>query len=544
MNATPRLSTPAAASDPSRSSASAAPSNAQPDAKTLDFAAALSDVGAKPARKASERKTTNTGADGSQLPPAGNPSPPQTPTPADAAAAAAAAGAAGNATAQPAGTARSAGSADAASAKGARAVAAAAPGGQGQVSAQGTGTDPLVPQTASGVLPGTADTLAGFMLSGDLPPGGTPAAGDVSAPPAAQPSVVQGSAGAVVQGGTGAGASAAGTVHGQDAGTAQNAVAVKDPATGNASVKQLSQAEATAAFNAATSGSSAAGGTGAAQNGGPADAAAAQAAAGTQTAAATAQSAAASGVVVVDPGFANAADSPASPVAPAAAATGSAAPGAPGSTGAPLPAAHAAVAPPAANAQALAALGDVGGSDKHAHGQNGDSSPGVSGDALAGAAQSGLNVPGTTDAGAAPTLRVAAGVDTQDFGQGLADRVSYMIGNNLNGAKLQVNPPQLGPIEVRIAVQGDHAQVWLTSHSAVTRDALEASTPRLRDMLGAQGFGQVSVDISQRSFQDRSPQPQHYDWTPAAVRSVSPVSASASVSSLSRLSNSAVDAYA
>jgi flagellar hook-length control protein FliK len=119
-----------------------------------------------------------------------------------------------------------------------------------------------------------------------------------------------------------------------------------------------------------------------------------------------------------------------------------------------------------------------------------------------------------------------------------------MIGNNLNGAKLQVNPPQLGPIEVRIAVQGDHAQVWLTSHSAVTRDALEASTPRLRDMLGAQGFGQVSVDISQRSFQDRSPQPQHYDWTPAAVRSVSAVSASATVSSLSRLSNSAVDAYA
>src|SRR6185312_11509210 len=88
MNATPRLSTPAAASDPARSSTPAALGNAQPDAQIPDFAAALSDVGAKPARKAAEHKTTDGAPDGSQLPPAGNPSPP-TPTPADAAAAAA-----------------------------------------------------------------------------------------------------------------------------------------------------------------------------------------------------------------------------------------------------------------------------------------------------------------------------------------------------------------------------------------------------------------------------------------------------------------------
>ena len=47
----------------------------------------------------------------------------------------------------------------------------------------------------------------------------------------------------------------------------------------------------------------------------------------------------------------------------------------------------------------------------------------------------------------------------------------------------------------------------MTSHSAVTRDALESSSPKLREMLGAQGFGQVSVDISQRSFQERSALP-------------------------------------
>jgi flagellar hook-length control protein FliK len=109
-----------------------------------------------------------------------------------------------------------------------------------------------------------------------------------------------------------------------------------------------------------------------------------------------------------------------------------------------------------------------------------------------------------------------------------------------------VSPPQLGPIEVRIAVQGGHAQVWLTSHSAVTRDALESSSPKLREMLGAQGFGQVSVDISQRSFQERPNTPPAYDWASASPRGGSSASSSVSAAAapVSRISNSAVDAYA
>ena len=141
-------------------------------------------------------------------------------------------------------------------------------------------------------------------------------------------------------------------------------------------------------------------------------------------------------------------------------------------------------------------------------------------------------------------MNVAAGVETPEFGQGVANHVSWMVDNNLNGAKLQVNPPQLGPIEVRIAVQGDHAQVWFMSHSAVTRDALEASSPKLREMLGAQGFGQVSVDISQRSFQERPTHSQPYEWTPSANGSPAAAAVPSTASSSLRLATGAVDAYA
>jgi flagellar hook-length control protein FliK len=192
----------------------------------------------------------------------------------------------------------------------------------------------------------------------------------------------------------------------------------------------------------------------------------------------------------------------------------------------------------------LSAGGD---SDKHSHGGNVPALSGT-GNSAADLSQLGTNanavVTASTDTTPMPTLRVQAAVDSAGFPQSLSDRVSWMVDNNLNGAKLQVNPPQLGPIEVRISVQGDHAQVWMTSHSAVTRDALESSSPKLREMLGAQGFGQVSVDISQRSFQDRSAYSQPYQRTPAPDQagSAKPVSTVSAVTP--RASLGALDAYA
>jgi hypothetical protein len=76
----------------------------------------------------------------------------------------------------------------------------------------------------------------------------------------------------------------------------------------------------------------------------------------------------------------------------------------------------------------------------------------------------------------------------------------------------------------------------------VTRDALESSSPKLREMLGSQGFSQVSVDISQRSFQDRSPPSQAYEAMPS-IRGDAPVLAHASAS-ISRSATGLLDAYA
>jgi flagellar hook-length control protein FliK len=167
-------------------------------------------------------------------------------------------------------------------------------------------------------------------------------------------------------------------------------------------------------------------------------------------------------------------------------------------------------------------------------------------DAAAGLSQLTANaaVSAPADATPTPALKSHASVDSADFSQGLSDRVSWMVDNGLNGAKLQVNPPQLGPIELRISVQGDHAQVWMTTHSAVARDALDASSPKLREMLNNQGFSQVSVDISQRSFQDRSAYVPPYQREQAGVRSAAATAAPTAAASTPRSRLGALDAYA
>jgi flagellar hook-length control protein FliK len=234
-------------------------------------------------------------------------------------------------------------------------------------------------------------------------------------------------------------------------------------------------------------------------------------------------------------------DDPSAPVAAAVGGPDGVAGAAGVATSVTLAAARTAAAANTANSSALQALGL---NDKHSHNADDSSGAASSVDAALGLPQVNSSAVSAADASpATPTFRIAANVDGSDFSQGLGDRVSWMVSNDLNGAKLQVNPAQLGPIELRISVTGGHAQIWMSTHSGVTRDALEASAPKLREMLGAQGFGQVSVDISQRSFQDRSAYAQPY-VAPVSKAAADVSTTSIGASATARSSTGMLDAYA
>ena len=92
------------------------------------------------------------------------------------------------------------------------------------------------------------------------------------------------------------------------------------------------------------------------------------------------------------------------------------------------------------------------------------------------------------------------GVPQQVGGKGwdgaIADRVIWMVQGEQQFAKLKLNPPNLGPLEVRVSVSQDQASVSFMAQHAMVREALEAALPRLREMFEQQSMQLVRADVS------------------------------------------------
>jgi len=78
----------------------------------------------------------------------------------------------------------------------------------------------------------------------------------------------------------------------------------------------------------------------------------------------------------------------------------------------------------------------------------------------------------------------------------LGNRLASMVRTGESSASLQLTPVDLGPLEVKVAVRDNQATVHFGATNAETRALLEASIPRLREMLAAQGFQLMDSSVS------------------------------------------------
>jgi flagellar hook-length control protein FliK len=74
-----------------------------------------------------------------------------------------------------------------------------------------------------------------------------------------------------------------------------------------------------------------------------------------------------------------------------------------------------------------------------------------------------------------------------------------MAGQNQQAAEFRIDPPHLGPVEVRLALSNDQANLVLLSPHASVRDALQSTLPRLQELLGAAGINLGSVHVGAHS---------------------------------------------
>lgn len=91
------------------------------------------------------------------------------------------------------------------------------------------------------------------------------------------------------------------------------------------------------------------------------------------------------------------------------------------------------------------------------------------------------------------------------WAQGLGERVQWLVQQNIQGAEIRLNPPELGMLEVKLHLNGDHAaQIHFSSPNGAVREALEAAIPRLREMFADSGLSLGDVNVSQQSFAEQS----------------------------------------
>lgn len=101
---------------------------------------------------------------------------------------------------------------------------------------------------------------------------------------------------------------------------------------------------------------------------------------------------------------------------------------------------------------------------------------------------------------AAPLRGYATSIDVPvghaEWGDKLVGKLSWLTARNMSVAEIHLTPPDMGPMEVKVRVQNEQANITVHSANPVVRDQLELHSHRLRDMLGEQGLSLAGFDVS------------------------------------------------
>lgn len=100
-------------------------------------------------------------------------------------------------------------------------------------------------------------------------------------------------------------------------------------------------------------------------------------------------------------------------------------------------------------------------------------------------------------------------VGTAQWADEIGSRMTMMVEQGKHTASLRLSPEHLGPLEVRITVNGDQASVQFGAAHADTRSAIENALPRLREMFASQGLSLADANVSREPpRQQQNPTPQ------------------------------------
>ncbi len=104
-----------------------------------------------------------------------------------------------------------------------------------------------------------------------------------------------------------------------------------------------------------------------------------------------------------------------------------------------------------------------------------------------------------------PVIRIEPRVGSSHWNQDFVSQVNLLVTHREPQAEIRINPPHLGPVEVRIGLDGNQVSVSFTSAHAETRSAIENALPQLREMFSDNGLALGNASVSAESSQQQSP---------------------------------------
>jgi len=94
-----------------------------------------------------------------------------------------------------------------------------------------------------------------------------------------------------------------------------------------------------------------------------------------------------------------------------------------------------------------------------------------------------------------PQANVDTHIHEPSWPQQFGEKIVWLARNDQQSAHININPPQLGPIQISLNLSGDQASVTFASPHPEVRQAIESAMPQLKEMLSTAGInlGQSNV---------------------------------------------------
>ncbi|MEB0215828.1 MULTISPECIES: flagellar hook-length control protein FliK [unclassified Undibacterium] len=97
-------------------------------------------------------------------------------------------------------------------------------------------------------------------------------------------------------------------------------------------------------------------------------------------------------------------------------------------------------------------------------------------------------LPDPSLAAATALKHVPQALGNPGWDKAIGQKVLWMVGASIHSAELSLNPPDLGPLQVVLKISNEQASASFTTAQPEVRAALEASLPKLRQMMSEAGI--------------------------------------------------------